>query len=280
MVGVAIIAIVNAVIWYGQIWPTATPTRVSATTASSGAPSSTASSASAPAANAAPDVVSWRQEATGWQPMASPPACPSPLKLQPSPVDLKLVTSVLYPGQTRGGNYKAHGGFRFDNLSDNAVVVHAPMAASLVRGARYLVSGETQYTFDFMTPCGIMYRLGHLLTLDPKYAQIAAGFPAAVEGDSRTQLVTPQLAVVAGEVIATEVGTSATGINTFVDFGVYDMRTRNQASQNSNWATQHDPELAQHALCWFDLLPSADATRVHNLPAGDPNSGRSSDFCK
>ena len=49
------------------------------------------------------------------------PSCPTPL-LQ-TPVDLSKVTSILYPGQERGGNYKAHGGFGFDNATDNLVTV-------------------------------------------------------------------------------------------------------------------------------------------------------------
>ena len=46
-------------------------------------------------------------------------SCPAPL-LQ-TPVDLSKVTSILYPGQERGGNYKAHGVFGFDNAPDNLV---------------------------------------------------------------------------------------------------------------------------------------------------------------
>lgn len=225
----------------------------------------------------------WQQTANGWQATGTPPSCPNPLSLK-TPTVLTNVTSILYPGQVRGGNYKPHGGFRFDTARNSNETVTAPMDAVVVDGSRYLVSGETQYMFDFIAPCGIMYRIGHLLVLDSKYQKIADLFPAPVEGDSRTTQVNPQVTVTAGETIATAVGTTkgTTGLNVFFDFGVYDLRSKNQASQNSTWAANpaHDPMLAQHAVCWFDLLSAADATKVKSLPAGDPTSGKTSDYCK
>ncbi len=222
----------------------------------------------------------WQQGQGGWQAIGTPPACPSPFTLN-TPTDLTNVTSILYPGQLRGGNYKPHGGFRFDGAGTNAVVVTAPLDATLVRGSRYLVGGETQYTFDFIVPCGYMYRLGHLLTLDQTFQAIADQFPAAVEGDSRTTNVNPPIAVTAGQKIASAVGVTK-GTDVFFDFGVYDLRTKNDASKDATWAANpmHDPELAQHAVCWFDLLSATDAARVRSLPPGDPTSGKNSDFCK
>src|SRR3989344_2788331 len=70
-----------------------------------------------------------------------------------SPVDTGLVTSVLYPGQLRGGEYKAHGGFRLDGLKTNDVVVRAPISAKLIRARRYIEIGELQYIFIFETDC-------------------------------------------------------------------------------------------------------------------------------
>lgn len=227
---------------------------------------------------------SWEYTGSDWTYMGggTPPTCASKI-ISVAPTNTALATSILYPGQTRGGNYKPHGGFRFDNVRDNAVTVKVPFDATLLRGSRYLVNGETQYTFDFIAPCGIMFRLGHLLVLDSKYQAIADTFPAAQEGDSRTTNVNPPLSVKAGDVIATKVGVTKGGVNTFFDFGVYDLRTKNQASQDPAYTantTMHDAQLAQHAVCWFDWLPEPDATRVKNLPAGDPASGKTSDYCK
>ena len=80
-------------------------------------------------------------------------ACPTPL-LQ-TPVDLSMVTSILYPGQERGGNYKAHGGFGFDNATDNSVTVKIPLSGKITRVVRYKEMGELQYLFEFEGDCGV-----------------------------------------------------------------------------------------------------------------------------
>ena len=55
------------------------------------------------------------------------------------------MTSILYPGQTRSGDYKPHGGFHFDGPGQGAdVQVVAPMTATIYRGSRYLARGEVQ----------------------------------------------------------------------------------------------------------------------------------------
>lgn len=229
----------------------------------------------------ASDQLIWQQGPEGWVALSTAPACPDPLTLK-LPANISLVTAILYPGQTRGGNYKPHGGLRFDNSKNADITVSAPMDAFIVRGARYLVDGEIQYTFDFMNNCGIMYRLGHLLVLTPKYAALAEKFPAATEGNSRTENIQPPIAIKQGEQIATSVGITKGGVNTFFDWGVYDFRAKNEASQDTAWATKHqeDRELAPHAVCWFNLLSASDSAAVKSLPAGDPTSGKNSDYCK
>ncbi len=226
--------------------------------------------------------ITWQQAESGWKAMGgTPPACPTPFTFA-VPADLSKATGILYPGQTRGGNYKPHGGIRFDNSQNSDITVTAPYAAQVVRGARFLVDGEIQYTFDFMTDCGMMYRLGHLLVLTPKFQQIADKFSAAAEGDSRTNLVNPAVAVSLGEKIATSVGVTKGGVNTFFDWGVYNMLAKNAISSDASWTAQHanDVELAPHAVCWFDWLSAADEAAVRSLPAGDPTSGKTSDYCK
>lgn len=223
----------------------------------------------------------WMQTENGWEAKGKVPQCPDPL-LQ-FPVDLNLATSILYPGQYRGGDYKPHGGFRFDNQKTNEIKVAAPMDATVVRGARYPVDGETQYTFDFINDCGYMYRFGHLLTLSPKLAAIAEQFPMNGEGDSRDTAVEPPVTVKAGEIIATAVGLTKGnhdgGINVFVDWGVYDLRVKNRASANAEWATKHPHQIEQHAVCWFDLLQPKERTIVLGLPSSDSQSGQTSDYC-
>lgn len=223
-------------------------------------------------------TVTWMQVSDGWKASGTPPPCPSPLLK--TPVSLKNVTSILYPGQTRGGNYKPHGGFRFDTLTNNVVTVRAAMDGQVVRGARYLADGEVQYTFDIINPCGYMLRVGHLRALSAKYQKIANKFPAALEGDSRTTNVNPRISVKTGETIATRVGFQNGTLNTFFDFGVYNLKKKNASSKNADYAVTHDPELAQHAICWFNSLPAADAKTVKALPGADGVAGKTSDYCK
>ncbi|MEK7059242.1 MAG: hypothetical protein AAB971_00585 [Patescibacteria group bacterium] len=225
--------------------------------------------------------VMWSTDGSGnWRAMqGTPPTCPKQPMLK-SPTSLSQVTSILYPGQTRGGNYKPHGGFRFDNVTDNKVAVTAPMDAYIYRGARYLVDGEVQYTFDFVNSCGIMYRLGHLLVLTPKYQALADAFPPAQEGDSRTTNINSVVNVKTGEQIATKVGVTVGGVNTFFDLGVYDLRSSNQASKDTSYVQQRGLELAGHAVCWLKgWLPNTDEAKINSLPAGDPTSGKNSDYC-
>lgn len=219
----------------------------------------------------------WRLGANGYEAQGKVPECEESL-MTDLPVTLENVTSILYPGQTRGGNYKPHGGFRFDNNSTNEEDVVAPFDGYLVQGAQYLAEGEIQYTFDIIHPCGIMYRLGHLRELTPNFQAIADKFPAATE-DSRTTFVNPSVKVMKGELFATKIGIIGNN-NTFVDYGVFDLRQKNEASKDPNYATKsQNNSFATIALCWFDYLSAEDHATVRSLPAGDPTSGKNSDYC-
>lgn len=229
-----------------------------------------------------PDKMIWQQTADGWQATETPPACPSQPMLK-SPADLSKVTSMLYPGQTRGGNYKPHGGFRFDNATDNAVTVTAPIDGFIIKGTQYIADGENeiQYGFDIMNNCGIMYRLGHLRELPANLQKIADTFPAATTS-SQNHTVNPAVYVKQGDVLATKVGI-INNKNTFFDWGVYDFRQANEASKSPAYQAAHsqDKELSWHAVCWLkDWLPLSDTATIAKLSAGDPASGKSSDYCK
>lgn len=211
--------------------------------------------------------------------------CPSPFVFQ-MPIDLSKVTSILYPGQLRGGDYKAHGGFRFDGSKPSEIIVTAPYDAEVIAGARYPVNGEIQYAFDFAHPCGIRYRFMHLLTLTPKFQKIAEGFPLPKEADSRTTEIRPSVKVKQGEVIATAVGMTTGGhdinggSNTFVDWGVYDYRQKNEASRDPDWVANHPHEIEQYAVCWFEWISPENKAKVLSLPSSDGQSGKRSDYCK
>lgn len=229
-------------------------------------------SSTSPSAN-----VEWAFLGSSWKAMGKAPDCPTPLVLE-SPVDLTKATAILYPGQERGGDYKAHGGFRFADGTNADVTVTVPLDAQLVEASRYIEGGETQYMFEFVHPCGIAYRFDHLLTLSPTFQAVVETLPPAKVDDSRTTRLDPT-PVTVGESIATAVGVAVTG-NTFVDFGVYDRRSKNVASRDPQWATSHNPQLAHYGVCWFDLLSLTDEARVRSLPPADGASGTTSDYCQ
>ena len=212
-----------------------------------------------------------------WSVTGTPPKCPEPLVF-PSPVDVNLASGVLYPGQERSGDYKPHGGFRFDGLANNEVDVYAPMDGKLVEASRHLASGEVQYVLYVINDCGIMYKLDHLREVTQKFNEIFDNIPMGAEGDSRTTRVAPPVFVAKGEHVATKVGIESTK-NVFMDFGVYDLRNTNGVDYGF-----HDyyniNQYGTHALCWLDFLEESDKNLVRSLPAADFQNGSTSDYCK
>lgn len=219
--------------------------------------------------------VSWVYKEETWQVEGNPPDCPEPLILD-SPVELTLVSGILYPGQIRG-DFKAHGGFRFDNRDTNDIEVRAVMDGYILKASRYEDGGEIQNFLFYVNDCGIMVMNDHLLTLSPKLQQIFDKLPIGKDGDSRTTEITPRVILQKGEVMATEIGykrsfsTSKQKKNIFVDFGLYDLRKTN--------GTKSINEYSSYGLCWFDNLSLEDENLVRNLPAGG-KEGKISDYCK
>jgi hypothetical protein len=221
--------------------------------------------------SASPTAQASSSPSTGTTPVS---LCPTPL-LQ-TPVDLSKVTSILYPGQERGGNYKAHGGFGFDNATDNLVTVKIPLNGKITRVVRYREMGEIQYLFEFDGNCGVSFRFDHLRKLTPKFEAVVNAFP--IKEDTRTDPVNPPVPVTVGEVIATEVGFLN---NVSVDFGVYDMRQKNEASKDPAWASAHSQFPADsYGICWLNSLPQNDSAAVKLLPSRDAKNGKTSDYCK
>jgi hypothetical protein len=220
----------------------------------------------------------WSFNGQVWQASGTPPACPNPLTIT-SPVDVAKVTEILYPGQYRGGNYKPHGGFRFGNSHNNEITVKIPMDAQLVKGSRYIEQGETQYLMMFIADCGIMYRFDHLHDLSPQFQAYMGKLPPAQVDNSQTTPFEPPISVKTGEVVATGVGFAATG-NVTMDFGVYDLRSQNMMSKNSQWMGMHgdDHEFAFYGVCWLDMMGNNSA-QLKGLSAGDGTSGNISDYC-
>ncbi len=214
-----------------------------------------------------------------WQVNGNPPECPEPLVF-PAPANVNLASGILYPGQVRGGDYKPHGGFRFDNLDSNSLDVYAPIEANLFKAARHSDSGEIQYSLYFINDCGIMYKLDHLLQLTDKFESVLNNIPMGGDGDSRTTEIRPIVFVAKGEHIATKVGFESNK-NIFFDFGVYDLREKNGVNYDSSFRAKYGStdEYAVHALCWLDNLEESEKDIVKKLP-GAGTEGKTSDYCK
>lgn len=258
---------------------TASPTTAAASDTSSAPPPTTASSSAVPPTTPQVPAGFYMWNGQEWQPNGSPPECPDLIGYFPrSPVDVSKATAVLAPGQIRGGNYKPHGGFRFDGVGNDDITVVMPIDAELWSAARYLELGEVQYLLTFRTSCGIIFRFDHLRVLSEPLAVAMASIPEPVEGMSATSPLDPPLALKAGDVVATSVGFASNG-NVSVDFGVYDPRRQNEASRRPDFPEQQFRELAWYGVCWYPMLPAADAAVVDRLPGGDGQAGRTSDYC-
>jgi hypothetical protein len=226
--------------------------------------------------------VTWQFDGELWKPSGTPPACEEPLLLG-SPIDVTKASAVLMPGQVRGTDFKPHGGLARADAEDNSLTVVTMRDAYLYRASRYTVeAGQVQYLFDFMDPCGIMFRFDHLATLTDQFQEYANTLPEPTDQDSRTYPMHVSTLIPKGTVVATEVGIRE-GKNVFFDVGVYDLRTRNEASKTELYKTDSlriaDKEQSFFALCWFDFLNEKDKAIVKALPSRDGVSGYESDYC-
>lgn len=224
------------------------------------------------------NLINWSFNGSTWISNGKVPACKDPLEIT-TPIDMSLVSAILYPGQVRGGDYKSHGGFAFDNQLNNSVIVKLPDEAVLWKVSHYIELGEVQYMLDFMTDCGIAYRFDHLFTVSNKIKEVIEQLPAPAES-SETHFVNPVVRFSKGEVIATEIGHKNPSNPSF-DFGVYDLRAQNNISLNNpEWASIYKAkaEYAYYGICWLDYLASTDKVIARQLPARGLE-GKTSDYC-
>jgi hypothetical protein len=216
------------------------------------------------------------------------PKCKDPLKFDNSPIDISKASAVLLPGQYRGFNYKPHGGFGLVASTKGQTEVKMPMDGRIVGLTRYLESPDKalQYIVTFENDCGIAIKFDHLNTLSPRLQAVAETMPEAKLDDTRSDpnnKPKPEL-FKAGEVIATVVGHPNIG-NYGFDFGITDYRQANEISKNSAWTALHQqfPASEWYGVCWFDMLPDADASVVKemSLRVVNPNKPNVvSDYCK
>lgn len=232
---------------------------------------------------------SYDENARKWtEGTSKPPTCKDPYTFEVTPLDLAIVDAVMMPGSYRGFSYKPHGGFRLNEMSNGETHVRLPTDATLVGLTRYYEGNpaELQYLLTFETDCGIAFRFDHLYTLTPAFQRIADTVPEPKLNDTRTnpENAPDPVAFKSGEVVATKVGFMKTR-NYGFDFGVYDYRQRNEISRNTKWAEIHQQysSLDWYGVCWFDMLPGADATKATQLSEVSINTQKPnliiSDYC-
>jgi|GEM_PF-2759338 len=218
-----------------------------------------------------------------WAREGTPPACPDPLVL-PAPVDLNLVTAILYPGQVRGDgpkDFKPHGGFIL-KPEGKKVDLRAPMDGYLTSVAKFTDEFGLHYGLTFQHPCGIQFGGGHFGVLPPDIQAVVDKIPLKAYGDSRNEQVIPPYFVKKGQVVVTGLQEKAHPERPGFDWGVSDLRQTNQASQDPQFRELYGyaPWNTYYGVCWFDLLPQEEETRVRSFPGGDGKEGKNSEYCK
>lgn len=227
------------------------------------------------------------EQSLRWHPQTGEaPSCKTPYVFDRSPVDIAQVSSVLMPGAYRGYSYKPHGGFGITDMQGVADI-KMPTDATLVGITRYYEeSRDLQYLLTFETDCGIAFRFDHLYTLSSELQKLAEKTPEPKLNDTRSNpsKQPPRKKFSSGQVIATRVGMPSRQLYGF-DFGVYDYRKQNEISKNPKWAAIHNKFQSQEwfGVCWFDMLPSADAKIVNQLSLKQVDTRKvtliTSDYC-
>ncbi len=227
------------------------------------------------------EYINWGFDGNSWRATDTVPKCEEPLLISP-PVDVTRVTSVLYPGQVRGGDFKPHGGLALDGAVNNGAIIYTVRDAFLYLGSRYIEDGELQYMLDFIDPCGVRFRFDHLATLTEEFRKYVEELPGPLLDDSRTHLITSRPFFKVGTAVASEIGHKK-NLNVGFDLGVYDLRQRNAASKTLLYKTDsgriNDKEQSFYAVCWFDLLPDRERAIINSLPPRAGQRENTSDYC-
>ncbi len=231
----------------------------------------------------APVTWSWNGK-DAWLPSGKAPRCGN-FRLQ-APAQVASLDGWLPPGRLNetAGYYKAHGALRFTDPSATGTVSSA-VDGYFVRGAAYRENrdgqmngpGSTvQYLVDIQHPCGFLVRYDHLRTLSPALQRIfERSIP--VGEDSRTTNVKP-VKISKGQVLATAVSVPDQPSPRQFDFGVYDLRGKQQSLHSAGWLAEHGSgaELADFAICWPRLMGST-GVQIEALPNIAPQDG--TDIC-
>ena len=176
-----------------------------------------------------------------------------------------------------GTIFIGHGALRADNSIHDQVTVRFPadgfsLAQVNRRLESYIDSNEEQIKLEFIHPCGILIRLDHLAQLSKRWALIVEEVPVGT--DSRITFLPQNIHFIeVGEILSEGIGHAA---NTYLDFGVYDLRKKNNiasyiASDWPDWKGTVD-----YGICWSTFFGLEIENVLSELPAG---ANPLSDYC-
>ena len=229
--------------------------------------------------------VKWSNWETGeWSPSSTPPKC-GPLEdmFDVFPLDIAVVDEFTPPGRPGGDGsyYISHGHLRSHNTPHDQITVKFPAEGfSLYAASRrlqdYSVHGKTstdeeQVKLHFHHPCGIKIMIDHIAQITDRWSEITASVPVLVNDSRETFMPDGQYLVESGEVLGYAIGHST---NTYLDFGVYDLREKNNVSEIMERDFPQYAATASHGICWANLF----GAETQKLLEGKAVS--SSDFCE
>ena len=238
-------------------------------------------------------VVKWSSTKNNdWVPDSIPPECNDFSEIfNEFPVDINIVTEYGRPGKPGSNNtmYLAHGYIRSHTTPYDQITVRFPgngfsLYAANMRTENYSIlekNGDIrqiddsikQVKLEFQHPCGIKVMFDHLVDLSPKWDSIVEKVPILMNDSRVTFFPIGEHFVESGEILSYSIGHPD---NIYLDFGVYDLREKNNISTkiDSKW-----PEYSitgNYGLCWESLFNTETKSILKSLPGGiDDNS----DYC-
>ena len=236
--------------------------------------------------------VKWSNWETGeWSPSSTPPKC-GPLEdmFNVFPLDIAVVDVFTPPGRP-GGNgsyYISHGHLRSQNTPHNQIDVKFPAEGFSLYAVnrrledyyieeketdtiKHIADDEEQVKLEFHHPCGIKIMIDHIAQINDRWSEIIKNVPVLLNDSGVTFMPDGQYFVESGEVLGYAIGHST---NTNLDFGVYDLRNKNDLAEMMARDWPQYAITASHAICWTDLF----GAETQKLLEGKAVS--SSDFCK
>ena len=223
----------------------------------------------------------WQPSRDGqWTSTHDPSQCP-PMKevFKIFPIDTSVITQFARPGRTGFNStiYIAHGALRADDTKHDTVTVSFPASGFSLHAVNrrvetYIESDEEQIKLEFIHPCGILVRLDHLAQLSPKWLDIIDNIP--VTSDSHLTFTQQNVHLVElGEVLSNGIGHPT---NTYLDFGVYDLRQKNKIAEYISESWPEYVGTADHGVCWSSFFGVETQELLEKLPAGAVST---SDYC-